>query len=120
MRTLFIYNSNNAKEREIIERAKNELGPDIEEVDFVDFNTVRDHFKIRTTPALIFIRDDLQGEKLMETYQQNNKLRALGEIAKALQEEELNLHQTETNRIDSIIKKEVDNVALQLLEAVGV
>lgn len=124
MRVIFIYNQENLKEKEVIERAKKEILNYIEEIECIDFNLVREQFKIRTTPALIIIRDDLQGEHLLEEDMVNNQLRVTAELLKVMEEEDRNIHEMETYRIDYLVNKEatekIDEITLELLDNLGV
>lgn len=107
MKALLIYNKEDSREIELMNRAKQEISNLITEVDLVDFNLVRDKFSIRTTPTLIIVRDDLQGMHLLEEDMENNQLRITGELVKALDEEDKNIHNAEANRIDKLINSEV-------------
>lgn len=124
LRTLYIYNPYNPKEVALLDRVNDELGFLIEKIECIDFSQVREQFKIRTTPALIFIRDDLQGENLLDIDLQKGQLRVTGEVHKALEEEELSFRQVENHRIDNLITKEAnakaDAITLELLSRMGV
>ena len=61
MKALFIYNPYSASEIKILDRVRQEFSSHVEEVEVTDFENIKNIYKIRTTPALIIIRDDLQG-----------------------------------------------------------
>jgi len=119
LRTLFIYNPYSASEIKILDRVRQEFSSHVEEVEVTDFENIKNIYKIRTTPALIIIRDDLQGSHLI-TDGDDGSLRATAELVKTMQEEDLNIYQAETYRIDNLIKKEkikaIDDYTLELIE----
>ncbi|MGC5328872.1 hypothetical protein [Brevibacillus sp. SYSU BS000544] len=108
MRVIYAYNPNNSTEVSLIERVKQELGAQMEEVLVTDFQNIKDVYSIRATPALIIIRDDLQGEHLLEEDLENNQLRVTLECLKSLQEEEQAIFEMDTKRIDAVVKAEVN------------
>ncbi|MGK0467162.1 hypothetical protein [Clostridium sp.] len=114
MKAVYIYNPNSLKEISLIERAKEEMKIYVEEIEVVGFEVAKTRFNIRATPAIIFIRDDLQGINLLDEV--NGKLRIVGELCKVLQEEELNIHQMDTNRIDNLINIEVAKGQNELMD----
>lgn len=120
MRVIYIYNPHSAQEVSLVERAKNEMLTYVEEVEVIDFEAAKDRFKIRATPALIFIRDDIQGEELLTEDMESGKLRLALECYKALQEEEAVIHNAQTNRLDNVVKAEKqaaeDALLLDMLE----
>lgn len=124
MRVLFIYNPNNFQEASLMDEAMAEMSNHIEQIEVVDFNLVREQFKIRETPALIIIRDDLQGLQLLDKDKTGNQLHITAELLKAMEEEDLNLHQQETHRIDNLVIREanakIDAVTLEMLTRAGV
>lgn len=108
MRVLFIYNPYNAKEVQLKDEAINNISSYVETVEAIDFQEVCEQFRVRTTPALIFIRDDFQGEELLTEDPDNaGKLRLVGELMKNLEDEELKIHSAETHRLDNVINNEV-------------
>ena len=82
MRVLYIYNPHNAKEVELKDRALSEIQEVVEEVEAIDFTEISKIYKIRATPALIFLRDDLQGENLLTENVENGKLLVVGSVLK--------------------------------------
>jgi hypothetical protein len=124
MRVLFVYNPNNSQEVSLIDGAMVEMSSYIEQIEAVDFNLVREQFKIRETPALVIIRDDLQGLQLLDKDETGNQLHVTAELLKAMEEEDLNFHQQETHRIDYLIVHEAnaktDAVTLEMLTRAGV
>ncbi len=108
MRAILIYNPHDVRETSLLERAKQEMLNCIEDVEVVDFMEVKDIYKIQQTPALILIREDMQGLNLLEEDTDKSQLRFIGEISKSLQEEEQNIHENNVNRIDGIIQAEVN------------
>lgn len=107
MRVIYVYNPHSAFETALKTRAVNELQTYVEEVESIDFQAIKDIYRIRATPALIIIRDDLQGEHLLEEDIERGQLRLALECYKALQEQESNIYQKDTKRIDSVVLKEV-------------
>lgn len=105
MKAIYIYNPHDSNEVILLDRARTELGTYIQDIQAVDFQAVRDTFQIAQTPALILIREDLQGANLLDDV--NGQLRVTAELWRAIQDEELVIHQTETHRIDNIINSEV-------------
>ncbi|MCT8978862.1 hypothetical protein N4T77_19990 [Clostridium sp. CX1] len=121
MRVIYAYNPYDSKEVKIIARVKEELSSLVEDIQIVDFMDIREMYKIRETPALIILRDDLQGINLLtEDPDNNGQLRVTGEVYKAMQEEENNFHNMPTNRIDVLINTEVvkgqDNLMSDMIE----
>lgn len=107
MKVIVIYNPHSAIEMAKLERARADmLANHIIEIAAYDFQDVRDRYPVSSTPAIIPIRDDLQGENLLDEVE-GGMLRMTAEILKMMQEEDLNLHQMETNRIDHLIHAEV-------------
>ena len=103
MRALYIYNEHSRPELEALERVQTELGNLVE---FMGLQEATNQYPITRTPALIIIREDLQGEHLLDE-NDSGGLRMTAELYKAMEEEELNLHNVETHRIDSLINREV-------------
>lgn len=118
MKALYIYNPHSAQEVAQIERATTEMLNIVDQVEAIDVDTAKQHFHIHSTPALIVIRDDLQGTHLLDEV--NGQLRITAELYKAMEEEDLNLHQAETHRLDNLINIEVtnaiDNYTLELID----
>jgi hypothetical protein len=116
MRIVYIYNPHNPREVGLIDQVKQELGQIVEEVQVIDFQEIRDQYKISQTPALVFIREDLQGDHLLDVDDTQSKLRLTLESIKHLQDEQSNLFQTVTNRLDYRMKAEVDSAITPLKE----
>lgn len=109
MKVIYIYNINDANEVALLDRAKAEmLANHIEEVECVDFQAVKDIYKIRATPALILIRDDFQGANMLDEVAGGN-LRVTAELLKAMSEEDQNIHSMTVNRVDYLINKQVSS-----------
>lgn len=108
MKIIYLYNPHNAHEVALIDRVKDEVLTNyVEEMAVVDYQTVKDTFRIRTTPAIVIIRDDLQGENLLSEDIETEKFRLTLELNKIMQEEEMNIYQKETKRIDRIVNSEI-------------
>lgn len=107
MRIIYIYNKENAKEVELLTPLKQELGNYATEVIVKDVMDVRDVYPISQTPALITIREDMQGEALITEDQEKGKFRVVLEAWKHLQEEEGVLHNVTTNRIDIVVQDKI-------------
>lgn len=106
MKAYFVYSPFNTKELELLERVVHEFGEYA--VELVDYTQSRDRFHITQTPALIIIREDLQGQHLLDEGV-DGKLRVHGEVLKAIEEEEKNIHNVDHSRIDYFVKQEVAN-----------
>lgn len=118
MRILYIYNPNNSVEAAAKERVLSELGSLVELVEAIDFMQVRDQYRIRETPALITIRDDLQGSHLLTEDAENANFRVYLEAVKALEEEEKNFLDAVANRIDNVVNTEAAVKAKIMTEAI--
>ena len=118
MKVVYIYNQHSAKEVEMLERAKQEMGSYIQEVQVLDIDQAKELYHFGSTPALIVVQEHLQGEHLLDST--DGQLRVTAEVYKALQEEELNLRETETHRIDNLISaevcKQVDDAVMEMLD----
>ena len=113
MRFILIYSPHVKEERSLFERMKTELGIYAETV-AMSIEEAKKVYPIRATPALIQIRDDLQGEQLLQSV--DGKLRIVAEAYKSLQEEEKNLFQMDSHRLDYLISTEKQNAQDTLLE----
>ncbi|MGE8036836.1 hypothetical protein [Lysinibacillus sp. NPDC093692] len=100
---MYIYNEHDRTELEALERAVEEMG---NYITLVEYSSIRGLLPIRATPALIILREDMQGEHMLEDGS-DGKMRITAEMHKAMEEEELNLFQAETHRIDNFVNKEV-------------
>lgn len=107
MKAIYIYNPHDSNEVALLDRARTELGNYIQDIQVVDFQAVRDIYQITQTPALILIREDLQGANLLDEV--SGQLRVTAELWAAIQQEELVIHQAETHRIDNIIIAETSS-----------
>ena len=118
MKTLYIYNPHSAIEVELIEKVQLQLGGYVE---IVDVSTASDEVRklVRATPALIIAPDYLQGEELLKDGVDKDLL-ILAEMYKALEADEIAVHELETNRLDVFINSEkenaIDDYTLSLIE----
>ena len=118
MKAFFVSSVHSLKQRDMVARALNEMGTHITEIQTLDEDKAKEVFGIRATPALIILRDDWQGEHLLnETV--DGQLLVTAELLKAMEEEDLAIHQQETHRMDNFIKAEnlkaVDEYTLELI-----
>ena len=107
MKAIYIFNPHAMEEMKLIDRVRQELSSHLEELEIVDFESAKERFKIRATPALILIRDDFQGEELLCEDEETGQLRVTLELYKAIEEEENNIFNLETHRIDNIVNGKV-------------
>ena len=118
MKAVYIYNQHSAHECEMLERAKQEMGAYIQEVQVLDIDQAKELYHFGSTPAIIFVQEHLQGAHLLDST--DGQLRVTAEVYKALQDEELNLRNAETHRIDYLITAEVnekvDSAVMEMLE----
>ena len=107
MKTIYVYSRHVAAELTLLEQVKTENTGHLIEIELDD---VAEPFRscIRTTPALINITDDLQGSQLLGEGV-DGKLVATATILKRMQEEDLVVHNQETNRLDKYIQKIVSD-----------
>lgn len=105
MKLILIYNKNSSTEKNVLNRLITELETYVETIEVLELNEAREKYPIRATPAIIPIRDDLQGESLLN--ETETGLRAVAEAYKMMQEEEKNIYNIETNRIDYLVGTEV-------------
>lgn len=108
MKAIFIYNDHSANERAIIERAEREMETYIT---VIPLSQVQDPIRsfVRSTPCLITITDEMQGENLMEDGA-DGQLIVTAKLYKRLEEEEREVHQQETHRLDNMINAEKTTV----------
>ncbi|XRD26106.1 hypothetical protein AABM34_06670 [Lysinibacillus fusiformis] len=115
MKALYVYNEHDMSELKVLERVIEEMGSYIT---LVNAGAIRDYFPICSTPALIILREDMQGTHMLGEGT-DGKLRITGELYKAMEEEEYNWHKVETHRIDNLINKEVtsksDDLVLDIM-----
>lgn len=107
MKVIYIYNPYNSREVGLLDQVKEELGNVVEEVEAVDFQEVKEQYRIAQTPAIIYIRDDWQGEQLLNVDDEQAKLRVTLDATQYIEEEEKNIHEMETYRLDFKVKKEI-------------
>lgn len=121
MKAYYIYSPHSRNELELLERVLIELGGYA--VELVDYTLERDRFHITQTPALIMVREDLQGSHLLDETV-DGKLRIYAEFMKVIDEEEKNIHNVDNARVDSLIKKEVamevDSTVLDIIGRGGI
>ena len=101
MKLIYIYSMHNEVERTALNRLRDELGMYI--VGEYDYQEVKDIIPVRATPAFLILRDDLQGDDLLDG---DPQLKITAEAMKAMAEEDLKIHQKETNRLDNFISGE--------------
>jgi len=117
VKAIYVYNAHSAPERAMIERAQQEVSSYIEIISMDELPDFLRQF-VRTTPALIPVTDDLQGEELLAEGT-DGKLLMTAILYKRLEEEEAAIHQAETRRLDNMIRVEkaqaVDDYTLELI-----
>lgn len=101
MKIILVYNPDSEIERNTMDILETKLGSLI--VAKHDFQTVKDILPVRTTPAFIVLRDDLEGVELLDG---DIELKIEAEVAKITQEEDLKIHQKEIYRLDEVINRE--------------
>jgi hypothetical protein len=117
MKALYITSSFSPTEVALLGRVQQELGP---QITVLDINTITGPLKsvIRTTPALIVVTDDLQGDNILAEGT-DGQLIITAILNKRLSEEEAAVHNQETNRLDNLIANEkqeaIDAYTLELL-----
>lgn len=117
MKTLYIYNPHSTIEVDTIEKVKSQLGGYLEcrSVFEIDLDLKK---LVRATPALILAPDYLQGEELLKDGV-DSELLIVAEMYKALEADELAIHNQETQRLDQFINEEktsaVDEYTMELI-----
>lgn len=117
MKTLYIYNPHSTVEVNTIEKVKSQLGGYLEcrSVFEIDLDLKK---LVRATPALILAPDYLQGEELLKDGV-DSELLIVAEMYKALEADELAIHNQETQRLDQFINEEktnaVDEYTIELI-----
>ncbi len=111
MKIILVYNPESEVERNKMTLLENKLGTLL--VAKYDFREVKDVLPVRATPAFIIIRDDLEGDELLDG---DLELKIEAEVLKIMDEEDLKVHQKENNRLDYFIndKKQEAQDALML------
>ncbi|GAS80069.1 hypothetical protein [Paenibacillus amylolyticus] len=107
MRMIYIYSKHNPRSLEMIEHTKEKLGSTMELIQCEEYDEVKDIYPISGLPAVIFLREDLQGERLLGEDVELSSLRIELELAKMQEEEENNLHNMETKRLDFILRQHI-------------
>ena len=106
MKALYVYNPHSVLEQDMLDSVKGGLSLHVDKVEVMDLDEAKQKFHIRATPALIVIRDDLQGEYLLD--EETGHLRIIGEVYKRLEDDDRNIYQKETHRVDKLIKSQVE------------
>ena len=101
MKFIYVYSPHNEIERNMTQRLKNEIGSHI--LAEYDLQSVKDILPVRTTPAFIIIREDLQGYEMLDG---DPQLRITMEAYKIDQEEDLNIRNKITDRLDYMVSAE--------------
>lgn len=108
MRAIYIYSQHDYPSIQAIDLIRKELGANLEEVQCVEYEDVKHLYPLRALPAIIFLREDLQGENLLDIDPETTSLRLSLEAAQALEAEERNLQEYETFRLDFKMKQEIE------------
>lgn len=118
MKILFIYSQHDNRQLRLIEQAKQEMVTYVDEVVVMEVEEARQHFHIRSTPAIIPICDHWQGEELMKEGV-DGELLITATAYKLNEEEDLAIHQAETYRLDNMINGEkissIDDYTMELI-----
>lgn len=113
MQIIYIYNEHSEIDLLNLDNVKNQLGDKI--IRLYDFQEIKDLIPVRATPAVIFIREDLQGESL---YEGDVEMKMLGHVAKTVDDEETGLFNRNYERLDMVINNEkikaIDKFKLEL------
>jgi len=117
MKILIVYSQHSAQELDLLPEIQDELYGVPHIIKTVE--EVGETYGIRATPAIILIRDDLQGEELL--VRESGKLKLVGRILEQLQDEERYLYgKGDKERVDEYINREVmrkfDKVKKQLMD----
>lgn len=111
MKIILVYNQESEIERNTMQTLETKLGNLI--IAKHNFMDVRDILPVRATPAFVVLRDDLEGDDLLAG---DVELKIEAEILKIMQEEELKVHEAETNRLDNFITNKVITAQDELLD----
>jgi hypothetical protein len=91
MRIIYAYNPHDAKETTLLDRVKEEISEVsatlIDELMVEDFQIFKKYYPISQTPALIIVREDLQGHELLEEDEETGSLRLIAKVTEELQKE---------------------------------
>lgn len=71
MKAIYIYNQHNAVERETLDAVRTFITPRVEAYQVLTVDEAKEHYLISYTPALVFIREDFQGDFLLEEIDNN-------------------------------------------------
>jgi hypothetical protein len=111
MKIILVYNPESETERNKMELLENKLGTLL--VAKYDFRDVRDILPVRATPAFIVIRDDMEGDELLDG---DLELKIEAEVTKIMDDEDLKVHQKESNRLDHLITNKINAAQDALIE----
>lgn len=115
MRVIYVYDKNSEIQRNMITRASTEIGSSITELKVANLDDVKDTFNIRATPAVVILRDDLQGENLLNE-NTDGSLLITALLTKYMDEEDKSLHQQDNNRLDLLVKAQEKEAQDKLME----
>ena len=119
MKIFFVYSKDDARQLKLIDRVKIELATYVDEVVVMEETEAKEKFHVRATPALIPMCDHWQGEELLKEAT-DGKLLVTATAYKLSEEEDKALHQSETHRLDNMIKientKAIDDYTMELIE----
>ena len=113
MNVIYIYNLESEVERNVLSRIRKELGENL--ILEYDYQAIRDILPVRATPAFIFIREDLQGDALLEG---DAELKITAEVYKALTDEDEKVHKLSSKRFDVMINGEKTKAENALMDAI--
>lgn len=105
MKVIYIYNMESEIERNNLNRIRAELGDNL--ILEYDYQEVRDILPVRATPAFVFIREDLQGDDLLDG---DAELKITAEVYKAITDEDEKIHKLNSRRFDIMIDGEKTKV----------
>jgi hypothetical protein len=107
MKAILIYSQHSSKEIELADNIIAELGEFVETINVEEHPYVKTLFQFRATPALLLLREDLQGDYYLEEDMADNLLRTNLEINNAMEIEQKAIREIPPNRIDHIVKTKV-------------
>jgi len=105
VKVIYIYNMESEIERNNLNRIRAELGDNL--ILEYDYQEVRDILPVRATPAFVFIREDLQGDDLLDG---DAELKITAEVYKAITDEDEKIHKLNSRRFDIMIDGEKTKV----------
>jgi len=115
MRIVFIYSQHDNRQLQVIDRVKEEMSAFVDEVAVMELDEAKQLYHISRTPAVIIIREDLQGENLMGEGV-DGKLLMSAMVVKQTEEEELVFHNAQHNRMDNYIKARKNEAIDEILD----